>query len=234
MKSNLLINFSIGHCANDLAPVGMFVIIPAFGLAMGLSPTQIGLLFMFHSMGAALAYLPAGMLADHVANRGAIILVTFFWVSFGYLVASFSDGFWVFAILIAIASMGDAAWHPIATGVLAQIHKTKRAYCPRNALYWWPCIRSYPTTCLPIFTHHMGLAHSCSGIGYPNIHYRLLFYIYRPQGSTTYQFLADTSRLCRYRESLNHMVRLASYLAIHSLQHGYVRHNHYDAALPKG
>jgi MFS family permease len=106
----------------------MFVIIPAFGLAMGLSPTQIGLLFMFHSMGAALAYLPAGMLADHVANRGAILVVTFFWVSFGYLAASFSDGFWVFGILIAIASMGDAAWHPIATGVLAQIHKTKRAY----------------------------------------------------------------------------------------------------------
>ena len=95
---------------------------------MGLSPTQIGLLFMIHSMGAALAYFSAGMLADHVANRGAILAVTFFWVSFGYLAASFSDGFWVFAILIAIASMGDAAWHPIATGVLAQIHKTKRAY----------------------------------------------------------------------------------------------------------
>ena len=106
----------------------MFVIIPAFGLAVELSPTQIGLLFMFHSMEAALAYLPAGMLADHVANRGAILAVTFFWVSFGYLAASFTDGFWVFAILIAIASMGDAAWHPIATGVLTQIHKTKRAY----------------------------------------------------------------------------------------------------------
>jgi FSR family fosmidomycin resistance protein-like MFS transporter len=128
MKPDFLIPFSIGHCANDLAPVGMYVIIPAFGLAMGLSSTQIGLLFMIHSMGAALAYFPAGMLADHVANRGFLLAATFFWVSFGYLAASFSEGFWVFAILIAIAGMGDAAWHPIATGVLTQMHKTKRAY----------------------------------------------------------------------------------------------------------
>ncbi len=44
------------------------------------------------------------------------------------LFASFSDGFWPFAIPIAIAAMGDAAWHPMATGVLAQIHKGRRAY----------------------------------------------------------------------------------------------------------
>ena len=128
MKSNLLIPFSIGHCANDLAPIGMHIIIPAFGLAMGLSPAQIGLLFMIHSLGASLAYFPAGMLADHVANRGILLAATFFWVGFGYLAASLVDGFWVFAIMIAIAGMGDAAWHPIATGVLVQMHKARRAY----------------------------------------------------------------------------------------------------------
>ncbi len=128
MKTNLLIPFSIGHCANDLAPIGMYLLIPAFGAAMELSPAQIGLLFMIHSLGASLAYLPAGLLADHVANRGILLAATFFWVGFGYLVASYVDGFWVFAILIAVAGMGDAAWHPIATGVLVQMHKAKRAY----------------------------------------------------------------------------------------------------------
>lgn len=128
MKPNLLIPFAIGHFANDLAPIGMYIIIPAFGTAMGLSPAEIGLLFMLHSLGASMAYLPAGMFADHVANRGFLLAGTFFWVGTGYLMASFADGFWVFAILIAVAGMGDAAWHPIATGVLAQIHKTRRAY----------------------------------------------------------------------------------------------------------
>ncbi len=128
MKPNLLVAFSFGHCANDLVPIGMYILIPAFGTAMGLSPAEIGLLFMLHSLGASLAYFPAGLLADHVANRGVLLAGTFFWVGFGYLTASFVDGFWTFAIVISIAGMGDAAWHPIATGVLTQMHKARRAY----------------------------------------------------------------------------------------------------------
>ena len=38
----------------------------------------------------------------------------------GYLLASFAGDFWVLALLLAIAGMGDAAWHPMATGVLVQ------------------------------------------------------------------------------------------------------------------
>ena len=128
MKPNLLIPFSVGHCANDLAPIGMYLLIPAFGASIGLSPSEIGLLFMIHSVGSAIAYFPAGMLVDHVANRGFILAATFFWVGFGYFAASFADGFWTFAFLISLAGMGDAAWHPIATGVLVQMHKARRAY----------------------------------------------------------------------------------------------------------
>jgi FSR family fosmidomycin resistance protein-like MFS transporter len=128
MKTNLLIPFSIGHFSNDLVPVGMYIFIPAFGAAMGLSPAEIGLLFMIHSLGSSMAFFPAGLLADHVANRGILLTASFFWVGFGYLTASFVDGFWAFAMLIAVAGMGDAAWHPIATGVLAQMHKARRAY----------------------------------------------------------------------------------------------------------
>ena len=95
---------------------------------MGLSPVEIGLLFMIHSLGGSIAFLPAGLLTDHVANRGVILAGTFFWVGFGYLAASFSNSFWEFALLIALAAMADAAWHPMATGVMAQMHKAKRAY----------------------------------------------------------------------------------------------------------
>lgn len=128
MKPNLLIPFSVGHCANDLAPIGMYLIIPAFGTALGLTPAEIGLLFMIHGLGSSLAYFPAGLLADHVANRGALLAATFFWVALGYFAASFTENVWLFAVLIAVGGMGDAAWHPIATGVLAQMHKARRAY----------------------------------------------------------------------------------------------------------
>lgn len=127
-KPKLLIPFALGHFANDLAPVAMFLIIPAFGVAAGLSPLEIGLLFTIHSFGSALAYLPAGIVTDHVSNRGILLLATFFWVGFGYLGASFANDYWTFALIITIAGAGDAAWHPMATGVLANIDKNRRAY----------------------------------------------------------------------------------------------------------
>ncbi len=127
-KPKLLIPFALGHCANDLAPVAMYLIIPAFGLAYGLTPVEIGLLFTIHSLGASLAYLPAGMLSDHVSKRGLLLLATFFWVGLGYFLAGFATDFWTFAILITLAGAGDAAWHPMATGILTSIHKDRKAY----------------------------------------------------------------------------------------------------------
>lgn len=127
-RPRLLVPFAFGHFANDLAPVGMYLIIPAFGVAADLSPVEIGLLFTIHSFGSAMAYLPAGIITDHVANRGVLLLATFFWVGLGYIGASFASDYWTFALLITIAGAGDAAWHPMATGVLASVDKDRRAY----------------------------------------------------------------------------------------------------------
>jgi len=65
---------------------------------------------------------------DHVANRGVLLLATFFWVGLGYFGASFASDYWTFALLITIAGAGDAAWHPLATGVLARVERDRRAY----------------------------------------------------------------------------------------------------------
>ena len=135
MKPNLLIPFSVGHCANDLVPIGMYLIIPAFGTAMGLTPSEIGLLFTIHYLGSSLAYFPAGLLADHVANRGILLAATFFWVAAGYFASSFTEGFWAFAILIAVAGMG------------------MRPGIPLPQAFWHRCTRPgapMPLACMPL------------------------------------------------------------------------------------
>ena len=123
----LSIPFMFGHCANDWAPGAVWLIAPAAAAAMGLSPFELGLLFTIHSVGAALAYFPSGWLSDQVRRPGILLASTFWWVSAGYVLASFADGFWTLAILLAVAGMGDAAWHPIATGVLVKVSPGKRA-----------------------------------------------------------------------------------------------------------
>jgi FSR family fosmidomycin resistance protein-like MFS transporter len=57
-----------------------------------------------------------------------LLLATFWWVAIGYLAASFAPGFWTLALMLAVAGLGDAAWHPIATGILAQSLPKRRAH----------------------------------------------------------------------------------------------------------
>ncbi len=127
-QRSLLTWFSAGHLANDWAPAAIWLLAPAIALSMGLTPAEVGLLITLHSVGAALAYFPAGLLADRVRNRGGLLAATFWWVGIGYFAASFADGFWTLALVMAIAGMGDAAWHPIATGVLTQANPKRRAH----------------------------------------------------------------------------------------------------------
>ena len=110
----------LGHLSNDWAVGAIWLLAPAIGLALELKPSEIGLLLTIHSIGASLAYFPAGILADRVRSQGALLLGTFWWVTLGYLLASEAPGFWSLAVLLAIGGMGDAAWHPIATGMLVR------------------------------------------------------------------------------------------------------------------
>jgi len=126
-RVGLLLPFTMGHFANDWAPTAIWLIVPAVAVTMGLSPAEVGLLFTIHSIGSALAFLPAGVLADRVNNRGRLLQMTFWWVAAGYALASFAPGYWSFALLLAFAGMGDAVWHPIATGVLVQQAPERRA-----------------------------------------------------------------------------------------------------------
>ncbi|MEM9107522.1 MAG: MFS transporter [Pseudomonadota bacterium] len=126
-ERSLMAWFAAGHFAIDWPIAALWLIVPAAGLHMDLSPAEVGLLFTLFSVGGALAYLPAGLIADWVSNRGSLLVGAFFWVVVGYALAAVAPGFWSLAILLAFAGMGNAAWHPIATGILTSTNKATRA-----------------------------------------------------------------------------------------------------------
>ena len=79
-KRTVLAWFALGHFANDLPIASLWIIVPTVGIAMDLSPAEVGLLFTICNIGGALAYLPAGIIADHASNRGRLLVATFWWV----------------------------------------------------------------------------------------------------------------------------------------------------------
>lgn len=55
------------------------------------------------------------------------MVITFWWVAIGYFCATLAPGFWAVTLLLAFGVMGDAFWHPVATGVLVKRMPGRRA-----------------------------------------------------------------------------------------------------------
>ena len=123
-----LSTFALGHFANDWTAGCILLLTPAIAVSMGLGAAEIGLLLTLMGIGGGLAYLPAGLAADYTRSRGMLLLLTFWWVAIGYFVASLAPDYWWLVVLLAVAIMGDAAWHPIATGVLTQKMPDRKAH----------------------------------------------------------------------------------------------------------
>ncbi len=119
--------FCAGHMAVDWPHGALWILIPAIGVAMDLSPSDLGLMVSLTAVGGALSLIPAGMLSDHTRRRGALFVSTFVWVVVGYGLASMAPDLWSLTLLLAVAGMGTSAWHPLATGTLTQTLPAQRA-----------------------------------------------------------------------------------------------------------
>jgi MFS family permease len=118
----------LGHLTNDWVAGTLWLLAPAIAVSMGLGPAEVGLILTINGIGAGLAYIPAGIISDRSRRPGFLMLLSFWWVAIGYLSATLAPGFWGVTLLLALAVMGDAFWHPIATGVLVKEMPGRRAH----------------------------------------------------------------------------------------------------------
>jgi MFS family permease len=117
----------MGHLSNDWVAGTLWLLAPAIAASMGLGPAEVGLILTINGIGAGLAYIPAGVISDRSTRPGFLMLLSFWWVAIGYLSATLVPGFWAITLLLALGVMGDAFWHPIATGVLVKEMPGRRA-----------------------------------------------------------------------------------------------------------
>jgi FSR family fosmidomycin resistance protein-like MFS transporter len=118
----------LGHLTNDWVAGTLWLLAPAIAVSMGLGPVEVGLILTINGIGAGMAYIPAGIISDRSRRPGFLMLLSFWWVAIGYLSATLAPGFWGVTLLLALAVMGDAFWHPVATGVLVKEMPDRRAH----------------------------------------------------------------------------------------------------------
>ena len=119
-RRSLYFPFSLGHFANDFVPCSVVVLAPAIALEMNLNPMEVGLL-LTSTVSAAHWVFPFRFTGRFCQEPGNLLMLTFWWVGLGYLLASWAPGFWSLAFLFALAGCGDAAWHPLATAILVNL-----------------------------------------------------------------------------------------------------------------
>ncbi len=123
----LLGALALGHLVNDWVAGTLWLLAPAIAASLGLGPAEVGLILAVNGIGAGLAYIPAGIWSDRSSRPGLLMLLSFWWVAIGYLSATFAPGFWAVTLLLAFGVMGDAFWHPVATGTLVKAMPERRA-----------------------------------------------------------------------------------------------------------
>ena len=117
----------MGQLTNAWVSGTIWLLAPAIAASMGLGPAEVGLILTINGIGAGLAYIPAGIMSDRSTRPGYLMLLSFWWVAIGYASATLAPGFWAVTLLLAFGVMGDAFWHPIATGVLVKELPQRRA-----------------------------------------------------------------------------------------------------------
>ncbi len=114
-----LIGIPAGHGAVDAGTAALWIIAPAIAVGMGLSSTQVGLIFTVIAVSAGISHIPASLVGE-TRFRGVFLLSTFWWVAGAYLAASLAPGYLALLVFVALASSGAASWHPVAMGTLVE------------------------------------------------------------------------------------------------------------------
>lgn len=113
------------HFVHDGIADALYVLLPVWAQAFGLSYVQVGTLRMAYSAAMACLQLPAGMLAERVGQR-MLLAAGSVLAGFGFMALAASQSYVALGGLILLTGVGSAVQHPIASTLIS------RAYPPAS------------------------------------------------------------------------------------------------------
>jgi MFS transporter, FSR family, fosmidomycin resistance protein len=109
------------HFVHDGIADSIYVLLPIWAQAFGLSYVQVGALRMAYSAAMAALQLPAGMLAERVGER-ALLAVGSALAGIAFALLATSQSYAALGALILLTGTGSAVQHPIASTLISQAY----------------------------------------------------------------------------------------------------------------
>ncbi len=110
------------HAVHDGLHDSLYVLLPLWSQAFGLSLVQVGVLKAAYSGAIAAFQVPAGLLAERTGERILLAAGTVI-VGIGYLLLGLSPGFGVLLALLLLAGLGSGVQHPLSSALVARAYE---------------------------------------------------------------------------------------------------------------
>jgi len=110
------------HSLHDGFTDAIYVLLPIWSQALGLSLVQVGLLKSIASAALAGFQLPAGFLSERFGATVILALGTMV-AGLGYILAGFAGGFVGLALALAVVGAGAAVQHPLSSALVANAYR---------------------------------------------------------------------------------------------------------------
>jgi MFS family permease len=115
----------LAHFAHDGFSDTIYLLLPVWAEAFGLSHAQVGILKTLFSGSLASSQLPAGLLAERWGARWVLVLSTIV-VGLAFMTLGLAGGFASLAILLCCAGLASGAQHTLASTLVAEAYREGR------------------------------------------------------------------------------------------------------------
>jgi len=110
------------HFLHDGLSDALYVLLPLWAEAFGLSLAQVGALKTIYSGAMASFQLPAGLLSERLGERRLLVVGTFA-AGIAYGLIAVVDGYLALALLLLLAGLGSGVQHPLASALVARAYE---------------------------------------------------------------------------------------------------------------
>jgi MFS family permease len=121
-KSTLVV-CGTAHCVHDGLHDSLYILLPLWSQAFGLSLTQVGMLKFAYSGAMAIFQMPAGFLSERFSPRLLLAIGTSF-LGLAFFLLGLTGGFVTLLLLLFFAGLGSGPQHPLSSTLVAKAYET--------------------------------------------------------------------------------------------------------------